>query len=54
MIRAINVNLLFLTGTDEHGAKVVKAAKQAGKAPKDFTDEISAKFKELKKIINLS
>jgi len=44
----------FLTGTDEHGAKIVRAAEAAGKAPKDFADEISEKFRELKKALNLS
>lgn len=46
--------VFFLTGTDEHGAKVVKAAEKAGKNPKDFVDEISNKFKELNGILNLS
>lgn len=35
----------FLTGTDEHGAKVEKVAKDAGKDPKEFCDEISSEFK---------
>ena len=30
----------FLTGTDEHGQKVEKAAAAAGLAPKSFTDKI--------------
>ena len=34
----------FLTGTDEHGQKVEKAARDAGLSPQDFTDAISAKF----------
>jgi methionyl-tRNA synthetase len=34
----------FLTGTDEHGQKVEKAARDAGQSPQAFTDEISAKF----------
>ena len=47
-------DVFFLTGTDEHGAKVVKAAKKANKSPKEFVDEISAKVKKLTKILNLS
>ena len=47
-------DVLFLTGTDEHGAKVVKAAEKAGKTPEEFTDELSEKFKSLKKALNLS
>ncbi|RIH88776.1 Methionine--tRNA ligase [Calidithermus terrae] len=31
----------FLTGTDEHGEKISKAAAKAGKSPKDFVDELS-------------
>ncbi len=37
----------FLTGTDEHGDKIVKAAKAANKETQPFTDEISALFSEL-------
>ena len=37
----------FLTGTDEHGDKIVKAAQAAGKTPKDYCDEISGLFKDL-------
>ncbi len=52
--RFLAEDVFFLTGTDEHGAKVAKAAKEAGKVPKKFCDEISAKFRDLKKILNLS
>ncbi len=44
----------FLTGTDEHGVKIVRAAEAAGKSPKEFVDEISEKFKALKEALNLS
>jgi methionyl-tRNA synthetase len=37
----------FLTGTDEHGQKVEKAAQAAGFAPKEFTDAIAAKFQAM-------
>ena len=37
----------FLTGTDEHGEKVAQAAKDKGKEPKAYCDEISEKWKEL-------
>jgi methionyl-tRNA synthetase len=37
----------FLTGTDEHGQKVQKAAIAAGLAPQAFTDRVSANFREL-------
>src|SRR3989344_3202470 len=44
----------FLTGTDEHGVKIERAAALAGKSPKEFINQNSKKFKELKKNINLS
>jgi methionyl-tRNA synthetase len=47
-------DVFFLTGTDEHGIKVVKAAAAAGKSPQEFTDEISGKFQKLTKTLNLS
>lgn len=52
--RAKNGEVLFLTGTDEHGAKIARAAEAAAKSPKDFVDENAGKFKELKKVLNLS
>jgi len=36
----------FLTGTDEHGQKVWKAAEAAGKTPQQFVDEIVGRFKD--------
>jgi methionyl-tRNA synthetase len=36
----------FLTGTDEHGDKIVQAAKDAMKEPKNYVDEISQCFRE--------
>ena len=38
---------LFLTGTDEHGDKIVQAAEKEGKTPKEFVDAISARFQAL-------
>jgi len=46
--------VFFLTGTDEHGAKVAQAAEKNGKEPKEFADEISDKFESLTKDLNLS
>ncbi len=37
----------FLSGTDEHGQKVEKAARDAGLEPQAFTDEISARFRDM-------
>ncbi len=47
-------DVFFLTGTDEHGIKIAKTAKEVGKNPQDFVDEISARFMGLKKELNLS
>jgi len=37
----------FLTGTDEHGQKIQRAAEAASKSPQQFTDEVSAEFRAL-------
>jgi methionyl-tRNA synthetase len=42
--RQLGEDVFFQTGTDEHGAKIEAAAKKAEKKPKEFADEISAKF----------
>jgi methionyl-tRNA synthetase len=47
-------DVFFLTGTDEHGQKVQKAAEEAGMEPQAFTDQVSAKFRDLGRIFNLS
>ena len=44
----------FLTGTDEHGQKVARAAGEAGKDPKTFADENAAHFKAAWKALGLS
>ena len=44
----------FLTGTDEHGQKVEKAAKNRGIDPQAFTDEISKNFRRLADVMNFS
>jgi methionyl-tRNA synthetase len=36
----------FLTGTDEHGQKIARAAAEAGKTPKAFVDELVTTFKD--------
>src|SRR5690349_11617325 len=42
--RQVGDETFFLTGTDEHGIKIRQAAEAAGKTPKEFVDEISAKL----------
>ena len=46
--------VFFLTGTDEHGLKIQRAAEKNKKTPLEFCDEISKTFKELSKTLNLS
>tara|TARA_B100000579_G_scaffold155363_1_gene126401 strand:- start:539 stop:2077 length:1539 start_codon:yes stop_codon:yes gene_type:complete len=44
----------FLTGTDEHGLKIQRAAEARGQDTKEFCDEISKTFRDLSKTLNLS
>ncbi len=44
----------FLTGTDEHGQKVDKAATDKGMTAQAFTDEVSTRFRELARAMNFS
>ncbi len=52
--RLEDYNVLFITGTDEHGQKIQKEAEKNKKDPKEFCDELSEKFKSLTKTLNLS
>ncbi|MBA3913866.1 MAG: methionine--tRNA ligase [Acidobacteriales bacterium] len=45
--RMLGVDTYFLTGTDEHGQKIERAAQAAGKSPQQLTDEVSAEFRAL-------
>ena len=45
--RMLGADTHFLTGTDEHGQKIERAAQAAGKTPQEFTDEVSAQFRAL-------
>ena len=47
-------NVFFLTGTDEHGQKIQRAAEKKGMDPLSFCDEISKTFRDLSKTLNLS
>ncbi len=51
-IDGFNVN--FLTGTDEHGLKIQRAAESRGLDTLKFCDEISKTFKDLSKTLNLT
>ncbi len=51
--KLIGDDVWFLTGTDEHGKKIQEAAEKVGKTPKQFVDELSVKFKEAWKSLNI-
>ncbi len=47
-------NVFFMTGTDEHGQKIERKAKEAGKTPKEYVDEIVSDTKELWKSLGIT
>ena len=47
-------DVMFLTGTDEHGQKVEKAAQDKGVSPQAFTDSVSQNFRDLTGRMNFS
>ena len=52
--RSDNCKVHFLTGTDEHGLKIQKAAEKSGMKPDVYCDKISSVFRNLTKKLNLS
>ena len=47
-------DVMFLTGTDEHGQKIEERAAAAGKTPKEFVDHIVDDIKQLWKLMDIS
>jgi methionyl-tRNA synthetase len=47
-------DVMFSTGTDEHGMKIEEAAAKAGKSPQEYVDEIVVRFKKLWEFMNIS
>ncbi len=47
-------DVLFLTGTDEHGQKVEQSARERGQEPQDYAAQISAEFRQLAEAMNCS
>lgn len=47
-------NVWFLTGTDEHGQKIQKAADEAGLTAQEFVDKVVLQFKDLWKSLDIS
>ncbi|NLZ37999.1 MAG: methionine--tRNA ligase [Firmicutes bacterium] len=52
--RLTGYDVRFLTGTDEHGQKIERRAKAAGKSPQEFVDEIVAWIKKLWQALDIS
>src|SRR4051812_45039679 len=52
--RLLGADTFFLTGTDEHGQKIERAAQAAGKTPQQYADEISTEFRNLRKRMGIS
>ena len=51
--KMLGYDTYFLTGTDEHGQKIENKAREAGKTPQQFVDEIVAETKCLWKLMNI-
>ena len=47
-------DVMFLTGTDEHGQKIEEKAKAVGKTPKQYVDDVVAGIQDLWKLMNIS
>lgn len=52
--RMTGYDVMYLTGTDEHGQKIERAAKEKGVSPQQFVDDIVAWIKELWKKMDIS
>lgn len=52
--RMLGADTFFLTGTDEHGQKIERAAQAAGKTPQEFAADVSNKFRALWKRMGIS
>lgn len=51
--KSLGKDTFFLTGTDEHGIKIQRAAEKAGKKPQEFVDELAKEFKEAWDALNI-
>ena len=52
--RLLGREVIFNTGTDEHGLKIFRKAEEAGVTPQAYCDEYAARFGALKDALNLS
>ncbi len=53
-MRVSGREVMFLTGTDEHGQKVEQAARERGKSPQEHCDEMVVRFRDLWRRFNIS
>ena len=51
--RKADFDVLFLTGMDEHGSKIAQKAESVGKNPQEFVDELSEKYLDLWKKLQI-
>ncbi len=52
--RLCGLKTFFLTGTDEHGQKIEKAARELGITPKELADRVVGRFKDLWRVLEIS
>lgn len=52
--RSSGKKVIFSTGTDEHGGKIAERAAELKLAPQDLSDQMSQKFRDLAKLLNIS
>lgn len=52
--RQVGADVIFSTGTDEHGGKIAEMAAQESTDPKAFSDQISQRFQELSQLLMIS
>lgn len=52
--RILGDDVFFLTGTDEHGIKVLNTASEAGETPQEFTKKITTQFQSLTGALSIS
>ena len=52
--RLMGDEVFFLTGTDEHGQKVERAAQKAGVGPHQLADRVAQQFRDLVPLLNIS
>jgi methionyl-tRNA synthetase len=52
--RLLGYHVYFQTGTDEHGQKMLEAATKAGRAPREYADDIVPRFRDLWRDLDIS